>query len=164
MTTVSATAAPSTGPPDTGRRITGGGGVGAGLTSPSISNAQRKSPRGAEFPYGMLVPPAYTARYSLPPARYMIGLELIAAPVWNRHSSRPVRASSASRLPSGWPMNIRSLDVVRMPLPCASEYGMRRFQATRLVATSTATMPPVWYSPGGRSPLLLSVSECAAAT
>ena len=94
----------------------------------------------------------------------MIGLLLIAAPVWNRHSSRPVRASRPSRLPSGWPMNSRSLAVVRMPLPCASEYGMRFFHRTRFVLASTATMPPVWYSPGGRRPLLDSVSECAAAT
>jgi hypothetical protein len=38
------------------------------------------------------------------------------------------------------------------------------FHRTRLVDGSTATMPPVWYSPGGRRPLLASVSECAAAT
>jgi hypothetical protein len=38
------------------------------------------------------------------------------------------------------------------------------FHRTRFVRTSTATMPPVWYSPGGRRPLLDSVREWAAAT
>src|SRR5690242_10692026 len=100
-TTVLLTTDPSMGPPDTGRRTTGGGGVGAGATVPPIWNAHRKSPRGAESPYGMPVPPAYTARYCTPSTSYMMGLELIAAPVWKRHRSRPVCASRPSRLPSG---------------------------------------------------------------
>src|SRR5438552_255016 len=37
------------------------------------------------------------------------------------------------------------------------------FQRTRFVLGSTATIPPVWYSPGGLSPLLASVSESVAA-
>ena len=51
-----------------------------------------------------------------------------------------------------------------MPFPCAREYGIRFFHWIRFVLTSTATMPPVSYSRGGRRPLLASVSECAAAT
>ena len=38
------------GPPETGRRTTGGGGAGAGATVPPTLNAHRKSPRGAELP------------------------------------------------------------------------------------------------------------------
>ena len=44
-------------------------------------------------------------------------LLLIAAPVWKRHTSCPVRASRASRYPSGWPIKSRSLAVMRIPLP-----------------------------------------------
>ena len=94
----------------------------------------------------------------------MIGLALIAAPVWKRHSSRPLWASMASRLPSGWPMNSRSLAVVRMPLPCASEYGMRFFQRTRLVLGSTATTRAGLVLAGRAQAVAASVSECAAAT
>src|SRR5688572_8627978 len=99
--TVLATREPSTGLPDTGRRTTGGGGVAAGASVPPSLNAHRLSPRGAELPYGMLVPPAYTATYCCPSISYVMGLALIAAPAWKRQSSRPSRAHSASTLPSG---------------------------------------------------------------
>ncbi|MCY1516640.1 hypothetical protein D9M68_512860 [compost metagenome] len=59
-------AAPSTAWPDTGRRTTGGVGVAAAVTAPPTLKAHSRSPRGAESPYGMLVPPENTAMYCSP--------------------------------------------------------------------------------------------------
>src|SRR3546814_7618381 len=61
----------------------------------------------------------------------------------SRQSSLPSSASRASRLPSGCPMNSRSEAVVRMPLPCASEYGMRFFHFTRLEIGRAHVCTPV---------------------
>ena len=91
----------------------------------------------------------------------MTGGELIAAPVWKRHSSSPVSASSASALPSNCPMNSRLLAVVTGVWPCAMSRPVNLFHFICVVDASIANNPPVWYWPSARCPLPPAPRQCA---
>jgi hypothetical protein len=109
----------------------------------------------------MPVPPVKMATYCSPPIVYVTAPALMAAPVWKRHSSLPVTASSARKLPSNWPTKIRSLAVESGLWLCAMSRPRWLVQRTVLVEASMARMPPVWYCPRARWPLPPAPRQCA---
>src|SRR5215831_146532 len=68
-------------------------------------------------------------------------------PVWNRHSSSPVLASSARKLPSGSPRNTTPPAVT--VAPPARRYGVLCCQTILFVLLSIAVNVPLIGEPGG---------------
>src|SRR5213593_154603 len=124
-------------------------GTGGGYSGPSwpfSENAHTASPLALLCSW--LPPVAITTNCS-PSTSYTTGGASAPNPVWNRHSSLPLFASMARKLPSGSPRKTRPPAVTLEPPPPPRRYGVLCCHAIVLVLPSMAVNVPLICVPIG---------------